>query len=113
MVAISDKHQPDDVKAVHSDIAFDSAEQYFDVVFDCAPVMLHSIDRDGRIVKVNRRWLQELGYEESEVIGRRSTEFLTDESRTRALSDTLPLFWQTGSAHGLGGTNSLRKMVRL
>ena len=80
----------------------DSSERFYDTVFDSAPVMLHSIDKDGRIVKVNRRWLSELGYEESEVVGRPSVDFLTNESRARIVSETLPLFWRTGSAHSIG-----------
>ena len=82
--------------------ALDSARRFFDVVFDSAPVMLHSIDNEGNIVKVNRTWLAKLGYKESEVVGRPSTDFLTDESRARALNETLPLFWRTGSARSVG-----------
>ena len=92
----------EDAMAVRDDLAIDLAEQYLDVVFNSAPVMLHSIDNEGRIAKVNRRWLAKLGYKECEVVGRRSTDFLTDESRARAQSDTLPFFWRTGSAHGVG-----------
>ena len=102
MVAVSERQRVDDARAVRDDLALDSAEQYIDVVFDSAPVMLHSIDKDGRIVKINRRWLAELGYKESEVVGRRSTDFLTDESRARALRDAIPHFWRTGSAHSVG-----------
>ena len=80
----------------------DSSKRFYEAVFDSAPVMLHSIDKDGRLVKVNRRWLAELGYKESEVLGRPSIDFLTDESRARIVSETLPLFWRTGSAHSIG-----------
>ena len=80
----------------------DSAEEYYDLVFDSAPVMLHSISQDGSLVKVNQRWLAKLGYKKEEVLGRRLTDFLTEESRERALNKTLPLFWRVGSARSLG-----------
>ena len=43
-----------------------------------APVMLHAIDAGGRVVSVSNRWLEVLGYTRDEVIGRKSTDFLTD-----------------------------------
>ena len=46
------------------------------LIFESAPVMMHSIDRDGRIVAVNREWLKRLGYERDEVLGRKSIDFL-------------------------------------
>ena len=73
-----------------------------DVVFELAPVMMHAINQDGELVKVNRRWLTTLGYERDEVLGQKSLDFLTDESRLVAVQDTLPLFWQAGSAHSIG-----------
>ena len=82
--------------------ALGTVNKYIDTLFDRAPVMMHSIDRAGRLTNVNRRWLQKLGYKRSEVLGRKSTDFLTEESRSWAGKDTLPLFWRVGSARGVG-----------
>ena len=71
-------------------------------LFDWAPVMMHSLDKKGRLIRVNRRWLEKLGYQDDEVLGRKGTEFLTDESRLRAVKDTLPLLWRAGSARSIG-----------
>ena len=79
-------------------------KEYRESVFENAPVMMHSIDENGRLVKVNRLWRKWLGYENSEVLGLRSIDLLTEESRARALKDTLPLFWRTGSARSIGYT---------
>ena len=65
MVQVAERPYVDVARAVQDDLALDSAERYFDIVFDCAPVMLHSIDKDGRIVKVNGRWLVELTRDEN------------------------------------------------
>ena len=59
--------------------------------------MLHSIDRDGRLVSVSDYWLDTLGYERSEVIGHKTTEFLTETSRHYATEVVLPEFFRTGS----------------
>ncbi len=31
-------------------------------LFDRAPVMMHSIDKEGALINVNRRWLETMGY---------------------------------------------------
>lgn len=62
------------------------------------PAMLHSIDADGRLVEVSDRWLEAFGYRREDVLGRRSVELLTDESRKRAESEHLPAFFRDGRA---------------
>ncbi|MDQ3366740.1 MAG: ATP-binding protein [Myxococcota bacterium] len=61
------------------------------------PTMLHSIDNQGRIEEVSDQWLTRLGYTWDEVIGRRSTEFLSEESARYAREVVLPRFFETGS----------------
>ena len=75
------------------------AEEYsIRAIYENTPVMMHSIGAGQQIISVNRNWLEVLGYEESEVIGRKSTEFLTEESRRYAVEVALPKFIKTGSA---------------
>ncbi len=74
---------------------------YVEALFDGSRVMMHVVDRDFNIVKVNRRWLQVMGYDEGEVLGHRPTEFLTEESRRLVGSDILPVFIRVGSDHGV------------
>ena len=61
-----------------------------------APVMFHSVDRDGRLVDVSEQWLQVLEYRRDEVIGRKSTDFLTEESQRFAKEVVLPHYFLTG-----------------
>lgn len=70
-------------------------EERYRILYNKTPVMLHSIDRDGRLLSVSDFWLDKLGYERAEVLGRKSTEFLTPESREMA-NDILPAFMDTG-----------------
>src|SRR5579872_6333655 len=60
------------------------------------PAMLHSIDEKGRLISVSDAWLAKLGYAREEVIGRPSADFLSPESRERAVRDVLPEFFRTG-----------------
>ena len=60
------------------------------------PTMLHSIDKDGRIREVSDVWLAKLGYTWDEVIGRSSTDFLSEESARYARDVVLPTFYKTG-----------------
>ncbi len=73
-------------------------EQHSRLLCNNMPAICHSIDRSGRIIAVSDKWLDKFGYPRSEVIGRKSVEFLTPRSRTDAETLALPAFWSTGSA---------------
>lgn len=62
------------------------------------PMMMHSIDPFGRLVAVSDFWLQTLGYEREEVLGRPLTDFFTESSRNFAAEIALPRFFLTGKA---------------
>ena len=63
--------------------------------------MLHSIDREGKLLDVSDRWLKVLGYTREEVVGRKASDFLTEESREYAETAAISEFIQTGSAENL------------
>ena len=73
----------------------------FDNLFDNAGIMMHTINRKGRLIKANCRWLATLSYDREEVLGRESIGFLTEERRAQAAA-TLPLFWRSGVARNSG-----------
>ncbi len=78
--------------------ALGEREDWYRSLYEETPVMMHSIDRDGRIMSVNNRWLEVLGYDRGEVLGKLSTDFLTVASRQRAIEVELPKFFETGAA---------------
>lgn len=88
---------PDTIGAAVDLTACKQAEADYQNLYDRTPAMMHSIDRDGRLVSVSERWLQTLGYRREEVLGRRSVEFMDAESRHRALTSVLPEFYRCGS----------------
>ena len=61
--------------------ALRQSEEKYRTLYLRTPVMLHSIDAEGRLLSVSDRWLQRLGYTADEVLGRPSVEFLTEESQ--------------------------------
>lgn len=65
-------------------------------MYETTPAMLHSIDAQGRLLSVSDTWLTRLGYQRDEVIGRLSSDFLTEESRRRAREEVLLEFFATG-----------------
>ena len=68
----------------------------FRALYRRTPAMMHSNNTDGEIVEVSEKWLEKLGYDREEVIGRKSIDFLNPESRKRAAEQILPEFFKTG-----------------
>ena len=77
--AVSVMADVSDRMAIERELA--ASEARFRSLYDNTPVMMHSIDREGRIVDVNDFWLQHLGYPRERVIGAYSRDFLTPDSR--------------------------------
>jgi PAS domain S-box-containing protein len=77
--------------------SLDDQRARFETIYRSTPAMMHSIDVHGRIEEVSDFWLSHLGYEREEVVGRRSVEFLDEESRVRAETESLPTLFKTGS----------------
>jgi PAS domain S-box-containing protein len=64
--------------------ALQHSERRYRTLYNRTPVMLQSVSPDGRIIGVSDYWLEEMGYERKEVIGRKWSEFLTEASRRYA-----------------------------
>lgn len=67
-----------------------------DVLMRDAPIMMHSIDHEGILLNVSTMWADRLGYTPPEMVGQKSSDFLTPESRREAIEKHLPRFWETG-----------------
>lgn len=77
-------------------LALEAAQSRLQAMYETTPAMLHSIDAQGRILHVSDAWLACLGYRREEVIGRHSSDFLSEESRQRARDEVLPAFFAVG-----------------
>jgi len=76
------------------------SEKKYRYLYKNTPIMLHSIDSQGRILSVSNYWLETMGYSKKEVIGKKSTDFLTSESQQHA-QEVLSGFFRTGSCHNV------------
>jgi two-component system cell cycle sensor histidine kinase/response regulator CckA len=63
--------------------ALRESEERFRQMYDEAPVGYHELDREGRIIRVNRRELEMLGYNEEELLRRPVWKFVVEEEMTR------------------------------
>ena len=79
-----------------SEDALRDNEERYRRLYNKTPIMLHSIDGESRLLSVSDFWLDKLGYARDDVIGRKSIEFLTPESRSKAVNDVIPEFLRTG-----------------
>lgn len=86
---ISDRKQAED--------ALRESEVRYRDIYNHTPVMLHSIDNQGKLISVSDYWLEKMDYQRHEVLGRRSTEFLTSESQQKARETYLPQFYDQGA----------------
>ncbi len=73
----------------------DSERRYRDL-YNNAPVMLYSLDQEDRLTSVSNLWLETMGYEREEVIGKRAFDFFAPESRQDAVEVSFPAFYRSG-----------------
>ncbi|MFZ4398788.1 MAG: PAS domain S-box protein [Bacteroidales bacterium] len=57
--------------------ALQKSEEKFQLLFNKAPLGYQSLDFEGNFIEVNQQWLDTLGYEQEEVIGKWFGDFLT------------------------------------
>ena len=73
-----------------------SDEHRYRWLFRKSPALMHSIDVEGRYVDLSDAWLERLGYEREEVIGRRPQDLNTPTSAQRITEEYFPRFLRTG-----------------
>jgi formate hydrogenlyase transcriptional activator len=71
----------------------------FRILYNNAPVMLQACDFETRIFSVNQYWLQTMGYQWHEVMGRQTLEFMTEATRNAVNRKVLPILRQDGTIH--------------
>ena len=56
--------------------ALEESETRFRMLYERAPISYQSLDGEGRFLEVNQAWLDTLGYEKKEVLGKSFAEFI-------------------------------------
>ncbi len=74
-------------------------EKYYDL-YNNAPDMYHSLDKDGYIIEVNQTEADALGYSKEELIGRHIKEIFTEDSG-RKFRKSFPILLKKGNLFGL------------
>jgi PAS domain S-box-containing protein len=82
-----------------TEAALRESEERFRTLYMEAPAMMYSINRQGKIISVNRAWLATMEYAEEEVLGRDSAEFMTAECRRNTTEVVRPQFFQSGALY--------------
>ena len=73
-----------------------SGRVYEQLLFNL-PINLHCMDGAGRILSVNRQWMETLGYSLADVSGRHWHELLSHESRAYLTQQIYPRYLQTNA----------------
>ncbi|OQA96792.1 MAG: Aerobic respiration control sensor protein ArcB [Bacteroidetes bacterium ADurb.Bin217] len=71
------------------------SNNYFETLIEDMPLAYHSLDQYGRIIRVNKSWIELMEYEMSEVLGIVITKYFTKKSLA-LFQRKFPVFKQTG-----------------
>ncbi|MBC3797369.1 PocR ligand-binding domain-containing protein [Acetobacterium tundrae] len=81
-----------------AEAALKESEKKFQLLFTRAPMGYQSLDFDGNFIEVNPKWLETLGYQREEVIGKWFGDFLCSEY-VEGFRVRFPLFKSQGYIH--------------
>jgi PAS domain S-box-containing protein len=90
----------DITKLKQAELAITQYSKEVEDLYDKAPCGYHSLDPEGRFIRVNETELQWLGYCRAEMIGRPITEFFTPAGR-QAFAQNYPIFLAKGEVRNL------------
>ncbi len=74
------------------------SEERFQLLFNKAPLGYQSLDFDGYFIDINQQWLDTLGYERNEVVGKWFGDFLTPTYKD-GFRQRFPIFKEQGHIH--------------
>jgi PAS domain S-box-containing protein len=70
-------------------------------LYRSTPAMLHTVDSDGHIMTVTDHWLQKMGYEREEVLGRPITDFFAVAERKKYFPGSVREFINKGDFNNI------------
>ncbi|MBX6322692.1 MAG: PAS domain S-box protein, partial [Rhodospirillaceae bacterium] len=76
--------------------ALAESERRYRALYNRTPVMMQSIDRDGRLVSVSDYWCETMGYGRDEVVGRPAADFMTEDHRAQFRDEVMPALLRSG-----------------
>lgn len=88
----------DITKRKRAETALRESRERFKLLYERAPIAYQSLDERGHFLEVNQAWLDVLGYDRKEVIGRWFGDFLSPES-VEHFKRSFPCFKAEGEIH--------------
>jgi len=79
---------------------FKESEEKFRLLFEDAPLSYQSMDADGKIISVNKAWLELFRYSEEEVVGRSFADFVSQDDK-ELFNKRFSEFKAFGEIHGV------------
>lgn len=80
----------------NSKMAYKDSQRRYRKLYNNMPVLMCFLDSDARLTSVNDLWLDMMGYERDEVLGRQIFDFFSEQSRQEALDVAFPELHKTG-----------------
>ncbi|NCT85644.1 MAG: PAS domain S-box protein [Comamonadaceae bacterium] len=77
-------------------IELERNRQRLRALYESTPALMHSIDAEGRLLSASDRWLERLGYERAQVLGRPLEDFMAPESARQEREVYRPALWRDG-----------------
>jgi PAS domain S-box-containing protein len=87
------------VKRRQVDESLQESNEYFRDLFDLNPLMLFTIDEDGKVLSANQCGLDQLGYSKNQLIGKQVINVFYEEDRTEALENLEQCFVEPEKIH--------------
>jgi len=88
--------------AMYSEVSDQARANFkYRALYRSTPAMLHTVDNEGLIVTVTDHWLQKLGYQREEVVGRPITDFFSSADRKLYADGRLQALIKEGSFNNL------------
>ena len=80
--------------------ALQESEEKYRALYDNAPLAYQSLDEQGNFIDINPAWLNTLGYDVDEVIGKNFGDFLHPDWQVH-FAENFPRFKRAGCVHGV------------
>ena len=94
------EHLESEAKRKQAEELLAQSEAHFRLLYQEAPVAYQSLDAEGCFLEVNASWLEIMGYQREEVIGRWFGDFLAGEG-CDLFRQRFPRFKEAGETHGV------------
>lgn len=82
------------------EIALEKSLKKYRNIYNKAPVMMHSVDNSGKIISVSDFWLDKMGYDRNEIIGKSPKYFLSSSSHKK-LDEGMQMLREAGEIKNL------------